>query len=336
MPNRLPLAVQTLYADLSQKLRPGAPLPGSISRRTIHGTARLYSTERHGAKRVQRHLGHADDPVVVQQAEAIRREARLARERRNTIAMLKAAGVQGPSQDVGRVLEAMSRAALFDRGMVLVGTIAYQIYPCVLGCWLEASAMVTQDADFVAATTSVSTDVALAVGGDGASGTGAALLSILRLADPSFAGAPTLDRLTYPCRFVSEAGLDVELLTPVRRRDEPSPVPLPGLKASAMALPFLEYLVEGALPAVVLYGSGVRVTVPQPARYAVHKLIVAQRRQSDSVKRGKDLMQAQSIIARLREADPDTLGDALADARRRGPAWREGIAASLKVLGSNV
>lgn len=334
MPDRLPLAVQTLYADLSQKLRPGAPLPGSISRRTIHGTVRLYSTERHGAKRVQRHLGHADDPAVAQQADAIRREARLARDRRDSIVMLKAAGVQGPSQDVGRVLEVMSRAGLFDRGIVLVGTVAYQIYPCVLGCWLESSAMATQDADFVAANTAVSTAVALAVEEDGGASAGADLLSVLRLADPSFAGAPTLDRLTHPCRFVSEAGLDVELLTPVRRRDEPSPVPLLGLKASAMALPFLEYLVEGALPAVVLYGSGVRVTVPQPARYAVHKLIVAQRRQSDSIKRGKDLMQAQSIIALLREADPDTLEDSLADARRRGPAWRDGIAASLKVIGS--
>lgn len=325
---RLSLNVQTLYADLLQRMVPGAPLPGTISRRTINGTAYLYSERRDGARKQQVYLGPETDPAVVERATAIRHEADLAKQRRKTITMLKAAGVLGPSLDVGRVLEAVSRAGLFDTGMVLVGTVAYQLYPAMLGCELDQAAAMTQDADFAAATVNVGLTTPAREGEDAPD-----MLSILRRADPTFRPAPTLARKALPSRFTTGSGLDVELLTPVRTRNEEPPISLPAIRAGAVPLQFLEYLVEDALPAVVLHGSGVRVRVPQPARFAVHKLIVAQRRRLDTGKREKDLLQAASLMAALDAIAPDVLADALDDARERGPKWRSAIQAGLGQIG---
>jgi hypothetical protein len=61
-----------------------------------------------------------------------------------------------------------------------------------------------------------------------------------------------------------------------RGRDETNPVPLKGLEAGAAPLQHLAWLIEAPLLAAALWGPGVLVRIPQPARYAVHKLILAQ------------------------------------------------------------
>ncbi|PTM38678.1 hypothetical protein C8D03_0151 [Bosea sp. 124] len=336
---RLPPSVQTLYADLVQKVSPDAPVPGSISIRMVHNVERYYSTERHGAKRIQRYLGPVHDPAIVAMAEAIRREEAIAKQRRKNITMLKSAGVQGPSQEVGRILEVMSRADLFERGMVLVGTIAFQTYPILLGYDLSASGMMTQDVDFVAANVRVSiggrANADAEEPGDRTAPKSLDMLTLLKRADDSFVGVPNLGRKTYPNKFTATNGLDVELLTPVRKRDEDNPVALPAWGASAVPLHYLEYLVQDAMPAVALHGAGVPILVPQPARYAVHKLIVAQLRDAHSGKAGKDRVQAKALMDVLDESDPDTVADALDDAISRGLAWRKHVNAGLRQIGRN-
>jgi hypothetical protein len=334
-PLPIPLPVQTLYADIAQKLAdPPATLPGSISVKTVKGRKYLYVARLEAGKQKQTSLGPADDPAVVEKAGMIKREAAFARERRGTIAMLGKAGLQGPNAVVGKVLEAASRAGLFDNGLVLVGTVAFQIYPALLGYRLAASALMTQDADFVAATASVS----MAIERDGAAteseaGARGDLLSLLQKADPSFRAVPQLDRAALPSRFASQSGLDVDLLTPIRTRKEQSIVSLPALGAGAIPFHYLEFLVESSIKAVALYGSGVRVTVPRPARYAVHKLIVAQNRDHGAVaKKRKDLRQAAALFDVLGQVAPDELGDALEDARGRGRKWERAINASLRSL----
>src|SRR6476469_4227256 len=104
----IPINVKTLYADLSQKVRQSAIVPASISRKVVGCATYLYAVERHGAARVQRDLGPEHDEAARVAAEAARREAELARGRRKTITMLKAAGVEGPRPEVGRLLEAIS------------------------------------------------------------------------------------------------------------------------------------------------------------------------------------------------------------------------------------
>jgi hypothetical protein len=75
------------------------------------------------------------------------------------------------------------------------------------------------------------------------------------------------------------------------------------------------------------------VRIPRPERYAIHKLIIAQRRQADNLsKRRKDLGQAAALIEVLAEDRPAELRQAYEAAKEIGPQWRAAITMSLQVL----
>ena len=122
----------------------------------------------------------------------------------------------------------------------------------------------------------------------------------------------------------------VEFLTPAFGAELVKP--LPALGVSAQALNYLNFLIAEPIQAVALYRSGVLVQVPRPERFAIHKLIVADRRRGgpDQLKARKDRDQAAFLVAVLSEDRPDELAEAYADARSRGPRWRARIDASLK------
>ena len=83
---------------------------------------------------------------------------------------------------------------------------------------------------------------------------------------------------------------------------------------------------------MALYREGVRVCIPSPERYAIHKLIVASARTgTHRAKVENDLAQAAALIEVLVEARPYELSVALADARDRGPKWEKAIAESLSL-----
>ncbi|HEX7830572.1 MAG TPA: GSU2403 family nucleotidyltransferase fold protein [Thermoanaerobaculia bacterium] len=120
--------------------------------------------------------------------------------------------------------------------------------------------------------------------------------------DPRFVAVPELDAREPSTSFnVRGRDLRVDLLTP-GSRESARPVLLPHLNAAALPLPGLEYLLTGATQAVVISGTGVLVNVPSPARFAVHKLWVAQRRNvSEHAKARKDIRQAGQILEVLLE-----------------------------------
>ena len=103
------------------------------------------------------------------------------------------------------------------------------------------------------------------------------------------------------------------------------------LGVSAQALNYLNYLIADPIKAVALYRSGVLVQIPRPERYAIHKLIVADRRKGgiEALKARKDRAQAAFLIAVLAEDRPDELAEAWEIARASGPRWRDRIDASL-------
>jgi hypothetical protein len=313
---KIPLNLLTLYADLQQSVfhdDRGA----SISERLIDGKRHLYAIEKDGSVRRQRYLGPADRQDVQEQARRLRNAAGRASVKRSTIAALKAARVPAPELYAARILEVLANARLFENGVVLVGTLAYQLYPCLVGHYLSAGALKTHDADLLVARI-VAPKVAI----------GEPLEEILKRADPSFAANMSQsDRL--PKNFVASSGFQVDVITTKGRSDRP--VLVKGLHCSAIPLRYMEYLTETAIEAVALYGSGVLVRVPDPARYAVHKLIVMGDRPTHSRKAGKDQEQAQELFEALQETDQ--IADAIEDARSRGPKWRKAVDAGLKKIG---
>lgn len=302
----IPLNLQTLYEDVAQRVRLSDVPPASLSRKKIDGKVHIYAVIKAGAQRRQAYIGPEGDPKTTHEAARYRRARREGRETRAAIQALHRSGVRGPGIDFGRLLEALADARLFERGVVLVGTVAYQLYPPVVGAFLGDGPSRTQDADLALARIALPH---LVEAED--------LQKILRRADPTFeAKWHAQDEL--PRAFSSERGIVIEMLTTRGRAD--GPVQIKGLGCAAQPLPYLEYLIEEPIETVALYGTGVRVSVPDPARYAVHKLIVHALRKGPKAQ--KDLVQARELIEVLRARDPGALEMAIEDAVRRGKAWR--------------
>jgi hypothetical protein len=295
---------------------------GTVYKQTVKGIDYLYVRASVGAARRDRFLGRADDPEVQARVAIAKEEARRAAERRKTVRILRAQGVPAPSAELGRVLDALADAGLFGEA-VLVGTAAYQCYSPIVGVALPAASLMTQDADLATATLALAADEGEAT-----------LETILKRADPSFRPIPALARGAPPSHFRSASGFLVDLLTPQLRRSDPNPMPLKALAAGAAPIQHLGWLIEMPVPAAALHGPGVSVRVPQPARYAAHKLIIAQKRRTEAAKRQKDLLQAKALIEALRRSDPWGLADAIDDARSRGrDGWQRPLDRSLSELG---
>ena len=313
----IPLNFLTMYADLAQGFE-YADEVGSITKRRIKGRDYVYLTSKDGAIRKQRSLGPADDPQVQEEANRISAAAERARNMRTVVSTLKQkARIPAPTLPVGRVLEVVSKAGLFKRGVTLVGTAAYQTYPCIIGAYLPTAAFTTSDID-------------LSVVEFRPSDNEEDIEAVLRRANPTF--KPRWhpgDKL--PKVFMADDGLRVDILTRVGRGGK-SAVEVDELGCSAAALTFQEFPAQDTMDTVALYGAGILVRVPTPMRFAVHKLLVAQRRDTADKKK-KDLRQAQELIDIFLETDEASLQDALDSARNRGKSWKAAINASLKEIG---
>ncbi len=315
----IPLNLLTLYADLVQNVTADTLDRATISRRHVGGQRRLYADIRRGDSREQIYLGTVGDAEAERKAELYKRGSADAKIRRKTVAILKSAGIGAPDIATGQVIEALARGSLFDRGAVLIGTVAFQTFAPVVGAYLPVAAQMTQDAD-LAATRFAIPHLAQ----------GTLVDVMLKNADETFAPRfSQTDKL--PGRFQSaKTGLVVELLTTRGRSDDP--VQVPSLGCAAIPLRYMEYLLEDPIEAVVLYGAGVRIKVPDPARYAVHKLIVHQVR-NNPIKAQKDLLQARELIEVYRARDPAHLDDMIEDALRRGRTWAKLVRDGLKLVG---
>lgn len=313
--------VQTLYQELVQQLHSASSRTGSVYIRAIKGTAYAYLKEPIGTTRRDVFLGRHDDPAVLDEIEAISSANDAARQRRLIIRNLLSAKVPAPTSALGNVLDALSKSGLLKE-TVLVGTAAYQCYSPLAGSTLPSAALTTQDADLATASLALTSDTE-----------GEPFEEVLRRADPTFRAIPALSPNAPSASFTSASGFVVDLLTPQLRRDDRNPMPLAKLRAGAVPLQHLRWLMEHPVPAAVLHGSGTAVIVPSPARFAIHKLIVAQKRGTDRMKRQKDLLQSKALIEVLRVTDPWALTDAHDDACGQGDhGWRQPIARSLTEL----
>lgn len=89
--------------------------------------------------------------------------------------------------------------------------------------------------------------------------------------------------------------LVIEFLSPEKGRGTDSPVPLPQLKINAQALRFLNFLAENIIKVKV---DDFYILLPHPANFALHKLIISERRQNTD-KAAKDKIMALEILKAL-------------------------------------
>jgi hypothetical protein len=321
----LPLSVHTTYQDLleAHRTRTIAEIEGSPFLKELPQGAYWYARQRIGDRTVDRYIG-PDTADTRQRIEHIREvvENRKEFERRCAVlvAQLRAAGLSTPDRQTGSILNAMARVGVFRLGGTLIGTHAFRLYGAELGTTFAAMLAATEDVD-VAAFENLKLAIDDMVNPP--------LVEIFKAL--SLYPAPSLDPKGRPTKWqMKGGGTTVEFLAP-RMQGKREIVRLAPLNVFAQTLPFLNFLIADPIPAVTLYRSGVLVQVPKPERYAIHKLIVAQRRSGSSLaKATKDLAQAEALIRVMVEDRPQELLAAYETAMKAGPKWRETLGASLK------
>lgn len=322
------LVFRTMLAELSQRsldaqFQADFPLDGRFVTVPVKGNDYWYFDlpTPDGDKR--RYVGPASDPEITARVNNHREIKDNLRERRRLVStLIRSGGMVGPDRFAGDVTKALADAGFFRLRGVLVGTVAFGCYSGLLGVRLPNSALQTGDAD-LAQDFAISAEV---------SDTLPPILDLLHGVDPSFRAVPHQADKVQVTAFVNSQGYRVEFLTSNRGSDDytgkPSQMPALG-GAPAENLRFLDYLIYEPVRTVLLHREGVTVNVPSPERYAVHKLIVASRRLTDTLgraKREKDLLQASSIFQAMQQTrQADVLADAYSEAWDRGPSWQEAL-----------
>jgi len=311
--------VQTAYAELLEQLlavearRSIGHAPGNFVSKVIKGREYLYfqySTPGTGVRQAYVGARSAALDAVIARFEDERRAAREDRAEILALAALLRAGGAGVTDAASaRVLAALASAGVFKLGGVLVGTQAFVVLGNMLGVrWTGAHAR-TDDIDIAGAK---NLEVAVP---ELAADVPAALESLAM----GFLPVPGFSASSPSTSFkVRGKGLRVDLLTPGRTRTS-APVVIKRFQAAATPLPYLDFVLEDAQPAAVIDGGAVLVSVPAPARFALHKLLVASDRPSAMhVKIEKDLLQAAMLVDALEELRPGELRATWQSARGRG------------------
>jgi hypothetical protein len=214
-------------------------------------------------------------------------------------------------------LAALHNHGVFAAGGMLVGSHAYGVLLNRMG--VRAAPYATEDVD-IARREALAFDKVPEK----------ALLEMLRDSGIPFVEVPALDRkkASTSYRHAGRSLFHVDLLVPSRDDSFPT-VPVPELRAHAIGLPYLGYLLAGSQVAMVMAREGCcAVRVPLPERFAVHKLIVSRLRVGREAKAGKDVVQACVLCAALGDAHPGALEEAVGEVPRRA---RRHLASALAV-----
>lgn len=315
------------YTDLVRLLKDDA-LSGAEGKPTLKqrgDKAYWYAARRVGKEMRFIYIGEDSDETRarIDRIEELRATAKERQaERSRLVRLLRAEGMTPTDRATGSILSAMAAAGTFRLGGTIVGTNAFRLYEGELGIRLPLGGMAnTGDID-------IAQFEKLSVALEDRVDPGLAeTFSTLKF-DP----LPGLDPGRTWRWAQGGSGQLVEFLTPAfgdeTIRD------LPALGVNAQALNYLNFLIAEPIHAAAIYRSGILVQVPRPERYAIHKLIIADRRRGDAgrLKASKDREQAAFLIEAMAEDRPDALSEALEAAMRVGPRWREHIGNSLKRL----
>jgi hypothetical protein len=324
------LIQQTTYAELVERSATAAfnasfKTTGAFTHKTINGRKYWYFQSTECGQRTQRYVG-VETPELLKRIEQHQQALEDERERRSLVSTLaRSFRMPHPTQEIGSILEALASAGVFRLNAVLVGTVAYQSYSAMLGTKLPFATIQTSDVD-IAQFKHVSVAVEDQI---------APLLDVLQHVDKTFRPVPTVHR-DQVTSYAAKGGFRVDFLTPNDGPDTDKPQRLPALQTDAQPLRFLGFLIRDPEPAVVLHGAGVYVTVPAPQRYAVHKLMIARRRQEGTAKRNKDVHQAEALLGVLLKKRRYELRSAWNEAAQKGKAWRQLLQQGLEDLSAEI
>ncbi|WP_244270973.1 nucleotidyltransferase family protein [Thioclava nitratireducens] len=313
------------YTDLVRLLRDDAlsGVEGKPALKERGEKGYWYAARRVGTEMRFIYIGEDSDETRarIERIEELRATAKDRQaERSRLVRLLRAEGMTPTDRATGSILSAMAAAGTFRLGGTIVGTNAFRLYEGELGIRLPLGGMAnTGDIDIAQFE-----KLSIALQDQVEPGL-AETFSALK-----FDSVPGLDKGRTWRWAQGGSGQLVEFLTPAFGSETIRD--LPALGVGAQALNYLNFLIAEPIFAAALYRSGILVQVPRPERFAIHKLIIADRRRdgSGSLKSSKDREQAAFLIEAMAEDRPDDLSRAYRTAMEVGPRWREHIGNSLK------
>ncbi len=177
-------------------------------------------------------------------------------------------------ENVARILKVFSENNLFDEGVELIGSWCFQLYQKHLG--VPQFPLRTQDIDFLIPNPYQGKEHKD---------------FIEQLENLGF----SYDFDRYGSLYLWSADLKIEFITPLKGRGVENTIKIKPLGFNAVPLRFVDLLLDS--PITVIDG-GIKIKIPNPANFCLHKLIIASRR-SKTDKTLKDLQQAihTSVIA---------------------------------------
>ena len=324
----LPAAAQTAYAELyelvqvAETSRSPAFLTGKVAYKTVKGSRYAYWAfkEIDGRKR-EYYLGPDGPAIIAIEAARERGAPALDAVARQAAATIAQGCVATPPKHF-RIAKRLADYQFFRAGGLLVGTHAFLALGNQLGvAW--GSGTRTLDLDFAHASPGGNVSVALPADMD--ANAHDALTSLEFGFLPALGGSKSL-----ASHYVSEREpeLRIDFLTVVRRAGRE--VHAPNLGVALSPLKFLDYLIERPGQAVLIdRADAALVNLPDPARYGLHKLIVAHERGARHPKHDKDILQALALIDWHLHRDAHALVDAWNELATRGAGWVKRARASL-------
>lgn len=324
--NRHSAIAHAAYHDLLRLLLDDrvSDLRGTPSRVERGARVYWYDSYRIGSEVRKTYIGEDSDALRarIDRHQALRAETEArATERARLVRILRAERFMGLDPTTASLIAALAQAGVFRLGGTIVGTHAFRLYEGELGLAyaLDATAQ-TGDLD-------IASFERLSLALDDR--TDPPVQEVLR--DFAFDPVPAQDNApAWRWRQTRGQAL-VEFLTPAF--GEEGIRPLAALGVTAQALHHLNYLLAEPIHAALVYRSGVLVQIPRPERFAIHKLIVAERREGrDRIKAQKDRAQAAFVMRALAQDRPEDLTLAYTEAMAQGPKWRERLAAALARL----
>lgn len=305
------------YHDLLRSLKDEAIMEvrGTPTKVQRGGKVYWYDTFRVGTDVRKRYIGEDSSELAQRLSDITKLRDKIAERqahRTRLIRILRAEGFFGMEAASGSLLSALSRAGVFRLGGTIVGTHAFRLYEGELGLRYNFDDTAqTRDVD-IASFERLSLALEDTVSPP--------LEHVFK--DFAFDPVPSLQSRHVWRWKQTQNDLMVEFLTPSFEEDEMIR-PLVALGVDAQSLHHLNYLLADPIQAAVLYRGGVLVQIPRPERFAIHKLIVADRRRvgTDRFKAVKDRAQAAFLIKALVEDRPYELQEAYVTARETGPKW---------------
>jgi len=331
------IATQTAFAQIYQTAvlalgqKTIASVKGIFSSRAIKGHRYWYYqfNDTLSNKFQQIYLG-PDSPDIRMLAEKKKTDLPSAKIMQATMAQQVRIGISAGANITPlhhfKVIKQLSDYGFFHVGGVLVGTHAFMAYANMLGIhWSDSNTMaMTLDIDFAHAGNNLSLALPYNLEIN--------ISNALEKLSEGFLPVSSGNQLSGTWVHPRDPDYQIDFLTSMGT--SPEAVACPSLGVMLKPLKFMEFSLEDVEQTVLFNGSqAVLTSVPNPARYTVHKLIVyGIRTLQQGLKNQKDLMQASALSKVLARDRPDDLSAAWQDAWNRGPGWRKRLRKGLEAL----